>query len=52
MLFRSKIYVDLEIQVNADYTLGKAHDIAESVHEDIEHNFPKVKHVMIHVNPA
>ena len=51
-IFGNKIYVDLEIQVNADYTLGKAHDIAESVHEDIEHNFPKVKHVMIHVNPA
>lgn len=51
-MFGNKIYVDLEIEVNADYTLRKAHEIAESVHEDIEKNFPKVKHVMIHVNPA
>lgn len=51
-IFGNKIYVDLEIRVNADYTLGKAHDIAEAVHEDIERNFPKVKHVMIHINPA
>lgn len=51
-IFGNKIYVDLEIAVNASYTLEKAHDIAEQVHEDIEKNFPKVKHVMIHVNPA
>lgn len=51
-IFGNKIYVDLEIAVSASYTLEKAHDIAEQVHEDIEKNFPKVKHVMIHVNPA
>ena len=50
-IFGNKIYIDLEIRVNASYTLEKAHDIAEDVHEDIEKNFPKVKHVMIHVNP-
>ena len=51
-IFGNKIYVDLEIRVNAEYTLEKAHDIAEEVHEDIERNFPKVKHVMIHENPV
>ena len=51
-IFGSKIYVDLEIAVNASYTLERAHEIAEEVHEEIERNFPKVKHVMIHVNPA
>lgn len=51
-MFGNKIYVDLEIEVNEDYTLKRAHDIAEEVHEDIEKNFPKVKHVMIHVNPV
>lgn len=51
-MFGNKIYVDLEIEVNEDYTLKRAHDIAEEVHEDIERNFPKVKHVMIHVNPV
>ena len=33
-------------------TLKEAHEIAESVHNDIEKNFPKVKHIMVHVNPA
>ena len=51
-MFGNKIYVDLEIEVNEEYTLQRAHAIAEEVHEDIEKNFPKVKHVMIHVNPV
>lgn len=51
-IFGNKIYVDLEIAVDAAYTLERAHDIAENVHEKIERDFPKVKHVMIHVNPA
>ena len=51
-IFGSRIYVDLEIAVNASYTLEKAHEIAEEVHEEIENSFAKVKHVMIHVNPA
>lgn len=50
-IFGNKIYVDLEIELDASYTLDKAHRIAEDIHEDIEKNFPKVKHVMIHVNP-
>lgn len=51
-IFGNKIYVDLEIQLDENYTLKKAHDIAEEVHEHIEKNFPKVKHIMVHVNPA
>ena len=50
-IFGNKIYVDLEIELDASYTLEKAHRIAEDIHKDIEKNFPKVKHVMIHVNP-
>ena len=50
-IFGNNIYVDLEIELDASYTLEKAHRIAEDIHEDIEKNFPKVKHVMIHVNP-
>ena len=49
-VFGNKIYVDVEILVDGSYTLKKAHAIAEEVHDDIEQNFPKVKHVMIHVN--
>lgn len=51
-IFGNKIYVDVEIGVNSSYTLRHAHEIAEEVHEGIEKNFPKVKHVMVHVNPA
>lgn len=51
-IFGNKIYVDVEICANASYTLKEAHEIAESVHNDIEKNFPKVKHIMVHVNPA
>ena len=51
-IFGNKIYVDIEIQVEASYALQKAHEIAEMVHDDIEQNFPKVKHIMVHVNPA
>lgn len=50
-IFGNKIYVDVEIQVDGSYTLQAAHDIAEEVHENIEHNFAKVKHIMVHVNP-
>lgn len=51
-IFGNKIYVDVEIQADGSRTLLEAHDIAEAVHDDIEQNFPKVKHIMVHVNPA
>lgn len=51
-VFGNKIYVDLEIQVDGTYSLRKAHGIAEEVHDAIENNFDKVKHIMVHVNPA
>ena len=50
-IFGNKIYVDVEIRVNASYTLQHAHEIAEEVHDKIEKDFPKVKHIMVHVNP-
>lgn len=49
--FGNRIYVDLEIRVNGDYSLRQAHTIAEDVHDEIEKNFVKVKHIMVHVNP-
>lgn len=50
-VFGNKIYVDVEIRVDGELSLRAAHDIAESVHESIEETFPKVKHIMVHVNP-
>ena len=49
--FGSKVYVDLEISVKRDISLVTAHEIAESVHRNVERQFPNVKHIMIHVNP-
>lgn len=50
-VFGNKIYVDIEISADGNKTLFEAHEIAEHVHDAIERNFPKVKHVMVHVNP-
>ena len=51
-IFGNKIYVDVEIRVDASYTLKYAHEIAEAVHNNIEKTFPKVKHILVHVYPA
>lgn len=51
-MFGNKVYVDLEIGVNANKSLIEAHEIAERVHNNVESHFPDVKHIMIHVNPA
>lgn len=50
--FGNKVYVDLEIAVNGDMTLKKAHDISKNVHDSVEKRFPEIKHCMIHINPA
>lgn len=50
--FGDKVYIDLEIALDGTMPLVDAHAIAEEVHDAIEHAFPEVKHVMIHVNPA
>lgn len=50
--FGNKIYVDVEIRADGNIPLREAHDIAETVHDTIEREFPKVKHIMVHVNPA
>ena len=50
--FGDKIYIDLEIAVDGNIRLVEAHGIAENVHHKVEQEFPNVKHVMIHVNPA
>ena len=51
-VFANKIYVDIEIRVDGEKKLREAHGIAERVHDAIEQTFPKVKHIMVHVNPA
>ncbi len=51
-MFGSKVYIDLEIVVDRNKTVGEGHDIAEHVHDMLELNFNDVKHVMVHVNPS
>lgn len=51
-IFGNKIYVDIEISADGSKTLRESHAIAEKVHSTIEQDFPKVKHIMVHVNPA
>ena len=51
-VFGNKIYVDIEIRVDGGKTLQEAHGIAARVHDAIEKRFPKVKHIMVHVNPG
>lgn len=50
--FGDRVYVEMEIAVDGGLTLAEAHGISEAVHDDIERSFPRVKHVMIHVNPV
>ena len=50
-MFGNKAYVDIEIAVDGNLLLKEAHNIAEKVHDEVEHNFPEVKHCMVHVNP-
>lgn len=50
--FGNRIYIEMEISVDGQLPLVEAHAIAEQIHDDIESAFPRVKHIMIHVNPA
>lgn len=50
-MFGTKVYVDVEVAVDASMTLSEAHRIAEEVHDLVEDKFQHVKHCMIHVNP-
>lgn len=49
--FGDKMYVDVDIAVDGEITLAKAHEIAEEVHDTIETKFNDCKHIMVHVNP-
>lgn len=50
--FGNRLYVDLELQEDGNKPLKETHKVAEQVHDLIEQQFPIVKHIMIHVNPA
>lgn len=45
-------FVEVEICCAKTLTLEQAHAIAQDVHDRIERDFPRVKHVMVHTNPC
>ena len=51
-MFGNRIYVDVDISVDGSVSLEDAHNIAQDVHDDIERQFSKVKHCMVHINPS
>ena len=51
-IFGNRIFVELEIGINATVTFEEAHNISHRVHDEIERTFPKVKHCKVHANPV
>ncbi|MBE6555309.1 MAG: cation transporter [Ruminococcaceae bacterium] len=51
-VFGNRIYVDIEISADSRISLEESHRIADRVHNAVEKHFDKVKHIMVHVNPA
>jgi cation diffusion facilitator family transporter len=50
-MFGSRFYVEIEIAVDGNLSVFDGHEIAKNVHDQIEQNFPDVKHCMVHVDP-
>lgn len=45
-------FVEAEICCCRNMKLHEAHDVAQEIHDRIEREFPKVRHVMVHTNPC
>ena len=50
-IFGNKIYVDLEILVDAFISVKEGHDISEKVHDKLEDEIDDIKHCMVHIEP-
>lgn len=50
-VFGNRIYVEMEVSADSSISLRESNDIAENVHLNVERQFPKVKHIMVRVNP-
>ena len=51
-IFGNKVYVEMEIGADENLSLKDSHAIAENVQDAIEQGWPKIKHILIHVNPV
>ena len=51
-VFGNKIYVEIQIFAPGEITLTQSHRIARTVHNALESEFEKIKHITVCVNPA
>ena len=51
-IFGNKVIGELETGAAENLWLKDSHAIAENVHDAIEQGWPKIKHILIHVNPV
>ena len=49
--FGNKIYVDLEVFADGNISLKRSNEIAEQIHDSIESEFQKVKHIAVAMKP-
>ena len=49
--FGNKIYVDLEVFADGNISLKRSNEIAEQIHDSIESEFSKVKHIAVAMKP-
>lgn len=50
-IFGNMYYVELEIAVDDNLTVLEGHNIAQEIHDKVEHKYQNIKHCMIHVDP-
>ena len=50
-VFGDRVYVEIEIAVDANITVKEGHDIALGLHDFLENKYSIIKHCMIHIDP-
>ena len=50
-MFGNKIYVEMHICAPGELTLAQSHQIAQQVHDALEQQFEKIKHITVCVKP-
>ena len=51
-IFGNYVFVEMDIGADENLSLKDSLAIAENVHDAIEQGWPKIKHILIHVNPV
>ena len=45
-------YVDMHVEVDPQMTVQRSHEIAHMVKDQVRDNLPRIKDVLIHIEPA